>query len=336
MRGCGSRILAIACGQCGELTEHDSRCRVAALCLSCRGRIAWEYRRRFVRARDELRKQAGRMGLLRRLRRGGRWSEKFGTLTLPPARRPPHIGERIAITFKAWKRFRTSMSRWAKARGLPMPLRWVRSGEWEEGEADEFGNPHIHFWIFSPFLPVRLVKRWWLDALELPEDTDVRIDLEVADEHVDRELIKYMTKDLRSGGAELVHAERYAEMYKAIDGRRIVQCSRGLWQLAAQAARCGCGAEGPWIVRHRDREPVHECHHDELPPVPQARPPPDDDDPWDVMDLNDAVWRAANGPALDALAAKLREELAGGRFAVSAGNAGLTVYPFDGTLRSGA
>jgi hypothetical protein len=73
-----------------------------------------------------------------------------------------------------------------------------------------------------------------------------------------QELIKYMTKDIDENG-EKVPAELYAQVYVALDGRRITQCSRGLMQLAQREQHCECGASS-W---HRQVLPAEALEDDD-------------------------------------------------------------------------
>ena len=67
-----------------------------------------------------------------------------------------------------------------------------------------------------------------------------------------RELIKYLTKDILPGG-KLVSPRVFAELYIALDGKRISQPSAGFFKGIDRKAECSCGAIG--CFRRTTREP---------------------------------------------------------------------------------
>lgn len=202
-----------------------------------------------------LKRKANKRGMFRKVRKGGRWSEKFFTLTLPTETRDERksVNGRIEMLREAWHRFRTMLSRWFKKHTpdgrAGKRLCWVRCFEWTPGKADAFGNPHAHFWIFSPYLSVEMVRGFWLRALGLPKDTDARVDVQAVDDRAGHELIKYLVKD--QIGGELLDPGVMASVYAALDGYRHVQGSRGFMKLAdgIEQAHCDeCGAVGMFRV----------------------------------------------------------------------------------------
>ncbi len=253
---CGAETLQITCQGCGQVHERRSGCGIRLLCVRCRGAIAAEKRRCFRRARLSLIEEAVRRGLLRHSRRGGRWSEKFLTLTAPhdPA---DSIALRIANLLGAWKRFLRKLNEHWKAVRVSS-AEWLRVFEWTPGN-DGRGHPHFHLWIFSPFLDRSEVVRWWTEAVR--EQTGrvietVIVDLrEVQSAGVDQELIKYLTKDITANGDKL-DPVLYAEVYKALDGVRAMQASRGFMARAKQQKRrCDCGSLLPKQVQRVRAKP---------------------------------------------------------------------------------
>jgi hypothetical protein len=133
---------------------------------------------------------------------------------------------------------------------------WFRAFEWTCGESDDAGHPHLHVWIFSPFLPAEELRDWWCVSLieaGCPPDLAARRIVDLSEVHgpdgAQRELIKSLTKDVTSAGQQLA-PEQYAEVYKALDGRRVLQASKGFMGLAKRHENaCDCGATLPKRVR---------------------------------------------------------------------------------------
>jgi hypothetical protein len=256
---CGAESLHLACVGCGMVHEQRSGCRVGLLCVPCRSALAASKRRAFVRAREVAVYGALTRGLFNPFRRGGRWSEKFLTLTLPHFRHQS-IAERIRVVCEAWQRFLRKLNRFWKETDV-RSAEWLRVLEWTPGD-DERGHPHFHLWILSPFLPRETVERWWREALmETTHEpvAKVIIDIrEVQGNAAERELIKYLTKDITANGKKLA-PELYAQVYKALDGRRNTQASRGFMAKAErEKQRCECGCALPKRVqriRKRAEEP---------------------------------------------------------------------------------
>ncbi len=152
----------IHCEGCGTLTERGARCRTALVCESCRGKIGYEKRAKLATNRRVAIDLAAKRGLLRHRRRGGRWSEKLVTVTMPHF---AELGilERIDFARETWRRFARGWARWlnkhpdastqldAQGKGL---ARWYRNMEWTPGDdGDSRGHPHFHMWVLCPFLP---------------------------------------------------------------------------------------------------------------------------------------------------------------------------------------
>jgi hypothetical protein len=252
---CGSETLLISCVGCGTMHEIRSGCRVGLLCYPCRSVAAAAKRRIFRRARSAVVAEAARRGLFQN-RRGGRWGEKFLTLTAPhlPTQ---SVTERIVIVLAAWARFLRRLNEFWKERGV-RSKHWFRVFEWTPG-SDDRGHPHLHVWILSPFLPRDELERWWREALaeqiKGPMVERVIIDIrEVHGESAERELIKYLTKDITANG-EKVAPEIYAEVYIALDGHRSSQASKGFMGKAkSEKQRCDCGCPLPKRVRKQPKK----------------------------------------------------------------------------------
>ncbi len=143
-----------------------------------------------------------------------------------------------------------------KALGIDPFCTWFRVFEWTPG-TDGKGNPHVHIWVFCPFLNIPELRRCWRDALAaagfpLIEDEQLIIDVRHAHgKSVAEELIKYLTKDILPDGSQ-VDPATYARVYEAFDGKRVTQASRGFLARAGKSkARCTCGAESCFDVRLR-------------------------------------------------------------------------------------
>jgi hypothetical protein len=254
VQSCGSETLRITCQGCGLSRDRPGRCGNSLLCLRCRGALADEKRRKFLLARLAVLAAAKPRGLLDRNRRRGRFSEKLLTLTSPHLVHDT-VASRIDRTAKAWVVFRRWIRKYVKKRDAPT-FEWFRVLEWTLGD-DGLGHPHLHLWMFSCYLDVELLKDAWRGALikagcPAAECQVVIIDVKEFDVRNGRgaqELIKYLTKDIDVNG-DKVPAQVYAEVYKAFDGRRITQGSRGFMALAErEAMRCECGACLPRRVR---------------------------------------------------------------------------------------
>jgi len=258
VKDCGAENLRLMCPACGMVHERPCGCRVGILCLTCRGRIAQIKRALFGRARADVLVEATRRGLLNPLRRKGPFSEKFLTLTAPHVR-GDSIAQRIDRVFDAWPLFLRQLNDYFREHTIKS-AEWFRNFEWTSGD-DDRGHPHIHTWLFCPFLPIEQLRAWWSGALRdvgcpLPAEQNAIIHIEqIRDEDGGaRELIKYLTKDITAGG-ERVSPALYAEVYMALEGRRMTQASRGFMARAVrEGRRCECGADLPLDVR-RVRKP---------------------------------------------------------------------------------
>jgi hypothetical protein len=254
---CGSEVLQVSCLGCGTVHELRSGCRITLLCVPCRSVSAAAKRRTFRRARAVVIGAALMRGLFREKRRGGRWSEKFLTLTAPHFAHQT-VTERIDVVLAAWVRFLRLLNAFWKSRDVKS-AEWFRVFEWTPGKSDNLGHPHLHIWILSPFLPRDEIERWWREAVA--EQTALagveRLIVDIREVHADgaeHELIKYLTKDITANG-EKVAPEVYAEVYIALDGHRSTQASKGFMGKAKLEKRvCECGCALPRQVRKEPKK----------------------------------------------------------------------------------
>ncbi len=200
VKDCGAEVLELTCTTCKKVHERPSGCRVGILCLKCRGKIAQIKRAVFRLARADVLDEARRRGLLFKFRpKGGPYGEKFLTLTAPHVP-GDSITTRIGRVFEAWPIFLKRLNTCFRENVIKS-AEWFRVFEWTPG-GDERGHPHIHLWVFSPFLPVAQLREWWSSALRevgcpLAADQSAIVHIEqITDaDGGARELIKYLTKD---------------------------------------------------------------------------------------------------------------------------------------------
>lgn len=326
LKGCGGQVIATRCA-CGERGKAQPQgCGVYRVCPKCALRKAMRQRAKFGRARgrvllDALRKESGRgalAGAAARWRKGGRYTDKMITLTIPHfdgaelfasalelesggsrydekraenARRILGHGSstltaRIAGLFAAWAGFARKMKDALRRRKLGDDLwsRWDRFFEWTPG-ADGRGHPHFHVWAFSPFLCRDEVAAWWTAALR-DEGIPVRtrehacercgvvhvvgavVGVQVMgafDERAVRELMAGRRavelsafRSMNVGPTAVTYAagwsladvlgeippEDEAELYCALEGRRLSQSCAGLYRDESPPACPCCGAMG--------------------------------------------------------------------------------------------
>jgi hypothetical protein len=256
---------------------------------------------------------AKRRGLLLKARPGGAWGEKHLVLTVPhaPTRvlatsgdadhvavvdRAESAKRRIDVLFRAWSSFVRRLQAWARSKrkarggqGSEGLLHFSRWFEWTigggaHGVGDRAGHPHLHVWLFCPFLPVDLVRAWWAAALKdcgilvftsaggsSPDDLIVSLSaVRVRSVEIVRELAKgYAVTEKRlrilsTGGQDLAGyvegwciaaldpetlevagSEVIAAVYCALEARRLSQASRGFFDLADTLAAVCRQCEGP-------------------------------------------------------------------------------------------
>lgn len=111
-------------------------------------------------------------------------------------------------------------------------------------------TPHFHIWILSPLLDQDKLTHWWRCALrtagvkpEIAITAHINVRVVNSRDGAARELIKYLTKDILPSG-ELVSPKIFAEVYKALDDKRISQPSAGFFKGIDRSAEFSCGAVG--------------------------------------------------------------------------------------------
>jgi hypothetical protein len=175
VRQCGTLAIKQRCKPC--VTQGPTvtlTCDQHRLCLFCRGRRVRKFRLRFDGARRDLLQQAWRLGLLKPTRlvngkplQGGRWSEKFITLTLP------HSGDVAADVqelLRAWRKFWRAVQDYMKKhvlcadKHLLSMLRFTRVIEVTPG-LDGQGHAHMHVWFFGPYLDQARIAHLWGSAM---------------------------------------------------------------------------------------------------------------------------------------------------------------------------
>lgn len=159
---CGSRTRVVKCACPGDSPETRRtviRCDHWRLCLECKGRRAARYRARFTLGRERalLRYEPQ----LRRFASGGRWSEKFATLTTPHSGSVIHDKRAIG---DAWPVWRAAVARVLKRQGVK---RWRDVPYWRSLEvtSSDAGHMHFHVWMLAPYLSAPLLRHLWGRAL---------------------------------------------------------------------------------------------------------------------------------------------------------------------------
>lgn len=245
--GTGPRVRQTTCQACGTVEEHPLSCGNTLVCISCRGALQSKRRAKIGNGLRHVVYRGKVAGLLRANRKGGRWSDKLVTLTIP------HVGEhtiadRIAIVHRAWTHFLKRWNEWLretapKHRHLAT---WYGSHEWTLG-SDHRGHPHVQFWAFCPFVDKFWLSDTWKEALEkagFSPEGDVNTDVEEAKKVKGGvyELIKYVVKDIVADG-EFIAPALYGELLEGLDGRRLRRGSRGFIKACETPIPCDCGAE---------------------------------------------------------------------------------------------
>jgi hypothetical protein len=274
-----SSIRRTECHACGNVDEHPVSCGLGLLCHPCRQRIAAKRRQSLEASQHVVRGRATNLGLMRHNRYGGAWGERMMTLTLP---RDPKRGikDRVDLVRRAWARMRRALRTWWKKlyQREHREIRWSAHLEWTPG-SDGLGHPHIHCWIFGPWVDQHQAWRMWQDSLWRSGlsldivDTAIRPDLRKFEPGTGlAELIKYTVKDLTADGR--LPPELWAEVYEALDGQRQAFASRGLVRLGATLAACSCCEAVGHLHTSIQRAPTAPAIVMGQCPPPQATAPP--------------------------------------------------------------
>ena len=245
---CGVEKFWLVCLACDLAKEKTKSCRVALLCVSCRSAIGEEKRARFRMARKRALQRTAAAGLHWAARRGGRWSEKLLTLTMPHLA-AHNAKQRIENAFRAWSLFRKAFKRQLADLAQADLVAWFRTFEWTPG-SDGKGHPHFHIWLLCPYVDKQLLDRSWKLALRtagFPKETveTVITHIQIVDdgEGAAREVIKYLTKDILPN-QQLVEPHVFGLVYQVLDGRRTTQASSRFFSGIDDRAECECGATG--------------------------------------------------------------------------------------------
>lgn len=201
---CGARLRVARCGWCSEDGKQvPDGCGVGRLCGRCAILQAKRRRARFGRARGRVIAEAKRHGLTRQHRRGGRYTEKMLTLTVPhvttegleararelaghacsperswkerkraEARRKAAaslaalgtVRARVELLWRAWPRFRRALVAHLELRAEHTWTKLHRAFEWTPG-GDALGHPHFHLWMWCPYLDARALAAMWTEAI---------------------------------------------------------------------------------------------------------------------------------------------------------------------------
>lgn len=176
VRKCGSRMMTAACGVCGkDRRPIPEGCGVRRVCDKCDTQGAIGRRSRFGRARGRVFHVGHRYGLTRRVRAGGRYTEKMLTLTIPHSllasaggivreKSRDDLHARVVALFEAWPRFLRKVNRhWRDRR--ERHATYHRAFEWTPGKSDAHGHPHFHVYLWCPWIDARYLTSLWAEAL---------------------------------------------------------------------------------------------------------------------------------------------------------------------------
>ena len=216
------------------------------------------------------------------------------------------VKQRIAMLFEACPRFIRRLRRHWKELG---EREWAyhRSFEWTPGK-DGLGHPHFHFWLWCPFIDADLVSEMWTEALlevgAPPPQTasgfyraDIRSFRDVGGHELSAEILKGGERRRALEYSRLYHGpssafeyasgwtvadvldqapDVVASIYEALEGRRLVQASRGFFERDAKCKCRACLSPEPKLVRFertyvpRNFDPATF----DLPDLPGAREAP--------------------------------------------------------------
>lgn len=199
------------------------------------------------------------------------------------------VEARIVALFLAWPKLLKKINRHWKDR-LEFETTYHRAFEWKiaRDPKDQAGHPHFHIYMHSPWIDVKLIREWWAEALRAvgwPVAIDaqgrnvISVDLRRL-----REWNGAAVRELLKGGREAaltlsrvtfaegpgVDAFKYADgwtlgdildfcsprvsadLYCALEGRRLTQASRGFFIGDEPPTCAGCHGCG-FLVRFEPR-----------------------------------------------------------------------------------
>lgn len=251
---CGTQPtkMAITCQCCEYKQEVDcSRCNNIIQCPVCRAVRAKAKAAAFLAARDVVITDAREQGRLAPWRRGEPWGERVMTLTEPHVR-AHSLEQRFGFILDAWAPFLRSLNEWLRAQGIGKGgseqvaahpgryVHWYKVVEWVPAQDDDSGHPHFHVWLYSPWLDQDLLQKWWQAALEkvgFGDASRVLPYIERCYGDPSKELVKYIFKDIDSGGKK-IPPHVMAKLYECRDRKRFAQGSRGFIQLGESDPSC--------------------------------------------------------------------------------------------------
>lgn len=163
-------VLCISCSR--EPITFKVGCGIRRLCKACADRATDKRKVRIGTSRGSWILESGMRGHRNPWRKGGAYSEKMVTLTVP------HIGEnlddavvgRVVLLFEAWKVFSKRLSAWVRQlrkKNKTEIIHWYRAFEWTEGDDyPKWGHPHFHLYLWSPYFPREVFASWWCEAID--------------------------------------------------------------------------------------------------------------------------------------------------------------------------
>lgn len=288
--GKNGRTRVTHCQACNANVRSPDVCGSWLFCEPCRGRLITRRRQKIRASVEEWMFTARRMGLLNPKRRGGRWTMRMLTLTIPqnaPGCAKTVVG-RVEQFRKAWTHMRKLVRvylehRARETRGSPAMVHWYAGFEWTPS-ADRLGHPHAHVAMLSPYIVKETIRDFWRWSIESAGIGELRmkgrrlrpiytgdliVDIEEAyGDDPASELCKYVVKTWEDNGGRL-DADIYSQAYQGIDGRRSYSGSPGFMTLALWAPECECGVSGCFKVRF-ERTPETDGK-----PAPASRGPPE-------------------------------------------------------------
>lgn len=316
VHACGDNEVVIRCEDCGHSGRRATAfCDQWRLCLGCRSRRGIEYRKRFRDGR--VRALARLAHLMRRGAKGGEWTEKFLTLTLP------HSGD-VVRDLKVlptawrwfWKRLREHLEhdRGVCAANI-RKLAYVRVIEVTAGTRSD-GHAHLHVYLICPYLHHEVVGMLWGRAIaregykttskaisevlgeEMPEWRRTQLcrflvtrrggrlldsvpnpvdHIQTCYGDIENELVKYLVKDAVKGPGGETHLVDVDFYAKAYEGMEGLQTVRT--------------SSGFWVKRQSKACRCEKCGSEALSRRIEKAKPADDGPPvWSEMDRPPAEW----------------------------------------------
>src|SRR5262245_19228217 len=304
---CGTEWLVNhTCGGCGTSTPHPVGCGVARICAACRGKRAQRYRVEVRRVIDAVHKRYRFLG-----GRRDPWGWKLLTLTVPRGKDVADDARALTAAWPRFIRYMSAHLKRDRRTFRPLYLRCTEATPGANAHlhyhvlmfAPYIDHLMLRLWWGralgwgralddSRALPVRSLEsiradrhdgakhlercEQWLVTRRGPAGRPLRelpypvIDIRRAGERVEMELVKYLTKDIHEG--LLVDPDLMADIYCALDRKRVLTATRGLWALALERR------PEPYCQHCSERHPrsyTIERHPSQTgPPMPERAPLP--------------------------------------------------------------